>query len=322
MKKILVGIFLIVIMLAAACTGNQFSVRILDGKSLLPVEGSVSVNGKAKTLEDGLIKLPAGNFEIEKEGYGKGYISLSGDNGDTVTYLEPLAYIVIVEDFTNVSVLIDGVQRTPAVRGGVSYISPVSPGKHRVTFEKPFFKMKVIEVDIFEGENKISVNLEVEKDKVIALLSSIKFPEDLNIFSFDIGITGTVGEEKVFYDFEGKAENGNIVEIKDVSLVYTYKNNTFFLNEERVTDPEQIAILQFAMKTIQEFMQLKPKIQELTIVDVLTNTIKFESTKEFEERPLKEAITLSIDGEKVNAFLLEVNSEELKADINISVSIR
>ncbi len=339
MKKFTLIVAILAVLLAISfsigCSSN-YTYKVLDAETHKPVSGTVLINGRKVTIENGTIETTKTEFTIRKDGYIGKTVS-SKESG--IIKLVPVAFLNI--SFTNDSgspiklnpyetkiFVNDKVVPQPSIafspQGSSVIISPVQTGTTTLQIKTPFAESDKVLLPIKNGENDVSIEISFNEKQIKSYLNSLVFPNNLKNNSIEISITGTVDADNINYNLQAKLQNGEVVEVQDKNIHYTFKNNTPYViangEEKEVTDPEKIAALTFARNTIKNALGLNLSLPKLKTVSFSSESALFSGTRTFEKRNYTETVQLTMKNKTVTKEVVHIVSTDIE-NANITVTI-
>ena len=339
MKKITLTIAILAVLLSISfsigCSGT-YTYKVLDAETHKPVSGTVLINGRKITIESGAIKTTKTEFTIRKDGYiGKTVsskenriiklvpvaflnIRLTGKNGSAVKLLPEETKIIVNNKVVPQSSIAFSQQGSSVI------VSPAQTGTTTLQVKTPFAESEKILLSIKNGENDVSAEISFNEKQIENYLNSLVFPNNLKNGLIEISITGTVDAYKINYDLQAKLRNGEVVEVQDKNIHYTFKNNTPYLiangEEKEVTDPEKAAALIFARNTIKNALGLNLSLTKLKTVSFSSESALFSGTRTFENRNYTETVQLTIRNKTVTKEVVHIVSTDIE-NANLTVTI-
>ncbi len=339
MKKFTLIVAILAVLLAISfsigCSSN-YTYKVLDAETHKPVSGTVLINGRKVTIENGTIETTKTEFTIRKDGYIGKTVS-SKESG--IIKLVPVAFLNI--SFTNDSgspiklnpyetkiFVNDKVVPQPSIafspQGSSVIISPVQTGTTTLQIKTPFAESDKVLLPIKNGENDVSIEISFNEKQIKSYLNSLVFPNNLKNNSIEISITGTVDADNINYNLQAKLQNGEVVEVQDKNIHYTFKNNLPHIvvnsEEKEVTDPEKIAALTFARNTIKNALGLNLSLPKLKTVSFSSESALFSGTRTFEKRNYTETVQLTMKNKTVTKEVVHIVSTDIE-NANITVTI-
>ncbi len=339
MKKFTLIIAILAVLLSISFSigcSSTYTYKVLDAETHKPVSGTVLINGRKVTIESGTIKTTKTEFTIRKDGYiGKavsnkenGIIKLvpvaflkirfTGKNGSTVKLLSEETKIIV----NNKVVPQSSIAFSP--QGSSVIVSPAPTGTTVLQVKTPFAESEKILLSVKNGENDVDAEISFNEKLIENYLNSLVFPNDLKNGLIKISITGTVDADNINYDLQAKLRNGEVVEIQDKNIHYTFKNNKPYIvvngEEKEVTDPEKIAALTFARNTIKNALELNLSLSKLKIVSFSSESALFSGTRTFEKRNYTETVQLTMKNKTVTKEVVHIASTDIE-NANLTVTM-
>jgi hypothetical protein len=356
-KKILLIIFIFVLISALlfGCGSQTVQVELYDKISALGIvfAKTCTVDGDNLPINGSKISVPPGQHTIQVDGYNDAEITVEKDSRDAKVVLTPKAYLEILTNENQETIVLDGVnlqyitaldissvlsqQEAEKPRLHSVVISPVGIGMHAISVSANYFKDFSTNIDIKEGKNTLNAILEPDEKQITELLNSISFPEDIKDYDFKINLSGSLNGVQLSNGnvlgrtLTGSVRNSKISEISDENIDYTFNNGKLYMGGSEVTDNEKLQALLFASNTVQEFMNSKSLIAEFLAsvnkenlaidYDGNSGKIGFGVLKTFEGREIYEDYTITVKNKLVESIILLLDSEALKTNLDVSIQI-
>ncbi len=316
---------------------STYTYKVLDAETHKPMNGTALIDGRNVPVENGIIKTSKSKFTIKENGYVEKTIS-GKESG--IIKLVPIAFLNI--SFTNSNG--NSIELNPdetkiivndkvvpqsnlafSSNGNSVIVSPAQTGTETLQIKTLFAESDKILLFIKNGKNDVNAAISFNQDQIESYLSKVTFPNSLKNTTIEISITGTVDKNNINHTLRVKLKNGEIVEVQDKNIHYTFVNNLPYITvngkEKKVTNPEKIAALTFARNTIKNALGLNLSLSTLKTISFSLESATFSGTRTFENRKYTETVQLTMKNKTVTKEVVHIVSTDIE-NANITVTIK
>ncbi len=323
MKRIAIFILILsILLIPLGCNGANYTYKIFDAATHLPISGIILSNGKKMEIKNGILTCNSNKITISKNGYQKTTVT----SDDTVVNLEPDAFLEVITNKIPDAIYVDKVKYPLFFKKNSIIISPLTTTTHRIKFTGKFIKETELHINITRGKNTTTVNLPINTANALSFLKEIKFPEELKNAKVVIDIKGTIDGENIRYTLNATVQNGKVTDIYDKNIHYGFNGDTPFLvgnggTHAPVNDSETKSALIYARNVLLNTFKLRAFIKPLDLTNISNQEASFSKTRTFENRHFNENITIYFNDNIVNGTEINIISPIENTNLTLTIKI-